>query len=92
MPLHDFDNPIYQAEDEEDYDLPEELARLLKQEEKVIQPYQEYVEIVNIETEDDVKEFKIGVALEESVKKRLIEMLEEFVDVFAWSYHDMLGL
>lgn len=33
---HDFDNPIYQAEEEgdEDYDLPEELARLLRQEEK----------------------------------------------------------
>ena len=31
-PLHDFDNPIYHAEEEgeEDCELPEELARLLK--------------------------------------------------------------
>jgi hypothetical protein len=38
-PLYDFDNPSYHAEEEseEDCDLLE-LARLLKQEEKVIQP------------------------------------------------------
>ena len=37
---YDFVNPIYQAEERsnEDCDLPEELARLLEQEEKVIQP------------------------------------------------------
>jgi hypothetical protein len=42
-PLYDFDNPIYHAEEEgeEDCELPEELARLLKQEEKVIQPHEE---------------------------------------------------
>jgi len=42
MAQYDFDNPIYQAEEEseEDCDLPKELARLLKQEERVIQPHQ----------------------------------------------------
>ena len=36
-PSYDFDNPIYHAEeeDEEDCELPGELARLLKQEEKL---------------------------------------------------------
>ena len=94
MPFHDFDNPIYQAEegDEEDCELPEELTRLLRQEENVIQPHQESIETINLGSEEDVKEVRIGVALEESVKKRLIEMLKEFVDVFAWSYHDMPGL
>lgn len=94
MPFHNFDNPIYQAEegDEEDCELPEELTRLLRQEEKVIQPHQESIETINLGSEEDVKEVRIGVALEESVKKRLIEMLKEFVDVFAWSYHDMPGL
>ena len=43
MAHYDFDTPIYQDEEEacEDWDLPEELARLLKQEEKVIQLNQE---------------------------------------------------
>ena len=45
-PLYDFDNLIYHAEEEgeEDCDLLE-FARLLKQEEKVIQPHEERVEI-----------------------------------------------
>lgn len=90
---HDFDNPVYQAEEEndEDCDLPEELARLLRQEEKAIQP-QESVEVINLGTDKEVKEVKIGVALEKSVKERLINMLKEFSDVFAWSYKDMSGL
>lgn len=94
MSIHDFDNPVYQAEEEdgEDCDLPEELERLLRQEERVIQPHQESVEVVNLRTEEDVKEVIIWVSLEESVKNRLINMLKEFADVFAWSYRDMPGL
>lgn len=46
-----FDNPIYHADEdcEKDCELPEELARLLKQESRVIQPDQELVEIINLE-------------------------------------------
>ena len=43
-------------------------------------------------SEDCVKEVKIGALLEESVKKGLIKLLREYVDVFAWSYEDMPGL
>ena len=52
MAHYNFYTPIYQAEEEayEDCDLPEELARLLKQEEKVIHPNQESIEVVNIGT------------------------------------------
>ncbi|XP_058729317.1 uncharacterized protein LOC131601500 isoform X2 [Vicia villosa] len=92
---YDFDNPIYQAEEEayEDCDLPDELARLLKQEEKkVIQPHQEAIEMVNVGTKEQVREVKIGAALENSVKRRLIAMLKEYADIFAWSYEDMPGL
>ena len=40
--LYDFENPIYQAEDEgeEDCEIPGELTRLLIQEEKAIQPHE----------------------------------------------------
>ena len=57
-PSYDFDNPIYLAEeeDEEDCELPGELARLLKQEEKVIQPLEERVEIVIPSTAEVRKE------------------------------------
>src|ERR1051325_8468726 len=65
----DFDNPIYQAEDEgeEDCEVPGELVILLQQEERVIQPHEESVE--------DRKEIKIGAGLEDSVKERLVQML-----------------
>ncbi|KAI5428505.1 hypothetical protein KIW84_033474 [Lathyrus oleraceus] len=93
-PLYDFDNPIYQAEeeDEEDCELPGELARLLKQEEKVIQPHEEQIETVNLGTDEVKKEVKIGAALEASVKSRMVALLKEYVDIFAWSYQDMPGL
>ncbi|KAI5416319.1 hypothetical protein KIW84_041393 [Lathyrus oleraceus] len=46
----DFDNPINQAGEDcdEEAELPEELARLLKQDEKVIQPHEESVEVINL--------------------------------------------
>ena len=66
-----------------------ELARLLQQEEKTIQPHEEPVEVVNLGTKEDKKEVKIGANLEDSVKKRLIQMLRDYVEIFAWSYEDM---
>ncbi|XP_058757655.1 uncharacterized protein LOC131630928 [Vicia villosa] len=94
MPRHDFDNPIYAAEEggEEDCELPDELARLLKQEEKVIEPHQEPIETVNLGTEETRREVKIGASLNENVKEKLIGMLKEYSDIFAWSYEDMPGL
>ena len=91
---YDFENPINLAEDEgeDDCEVPSELARLLLQEERAIQPHEELVESVNLGTNIDKKEFKIGENLELSVKKRLIQMLRDYVEIFAWSYEDMLGL
>ena len=73
---YDIENPIYQAEDEgeEDGEVTGELARLLEQEERSIQPHEEPVEVVNLGTEEDKKEIKIGADLEDSVKKRLIQI------------------
>lgn len=62
MVPNDFDNPIFHADEnyEEDCELPEELARLLRQESKVIQPHQESVEFINLGTKKDSKEVIIG--------------------------------
>ena len=45
-------NPINQVEDEgeDDCEVPGELARLLQQEERAIQPHEEPVELVNLGT------------------------------------------
>jgi hypothetical protein len=87
-----FESPVYKAEEEEKEEIPDEISRLLEREGKTIQPYGEAIEVINLGTEEDKKEIKIGASLEASVKKRVIEHLKEYVDVFAWSYRDMPGL
>ena len=72
--------------------MPGELARLLLQEERAIHPHEEPVETVNLGTETDKKEVKISANLELSVKQRLVQMLHDYVEIFAWSYEDMPGL
>ena len=94
MAFCDSENLIYQAEDqgEEDCEVPGELARLLQQEERTIQPHEEPVDTINLGTEEDKKEVKVGANLEPSIKKHLIQLLHDYVEVFAWSYEDMIGL
>src|SRR3954470_8394882 len=91
---HDFESPIYQTEDEseEDCEVPRELARLLEQEDKAIQPHEEPIEVINLGSSEEKKEVKIGADLEHSIKQRLIQMLRDYVEIFAWSYEDMPGL
>ena len=83
---YDFECPINQAEDEGggDCDILGELARLLLQEEKDIQPHEELVEVINLGTESDKKEIRIDSNLESSVKIRLVQMLRDYVEVLAW--------
>ena len=84
--IYDFENPIYQSKDEgeEDCEVPGELSRLLQQEEREIQPHEELVKTVNLGTEEDKKEVKIGANLEHSVKEHLIQMLHDYIEIFSW--------
>ena len=92
MPSPNFEFPVFEAEEEENKEIPDEISRLLQQEEKAIQPYKESVEVINLGSEEDRKEVKIGTFLSEEVKGNLIKLFKEFSDVFAWSYQDMPGL
>ena len=53
------------------------------------QPCKEPLEVINLGSKEDPKEVKIGASLHPDVKRRLIEVLKEYVDIFAWSYQDM---
>ena len=55
-------------------------------------PHEDPVETVNLGTEENKKEVKIGANLENGVKERLIQMLHDYVEIFSWSYEDMPGL
>ena len=48
--------------------MPGELARLLQQEERATQPHEEPVEMINLGTDIDRKEVKIGANLEVKIK------------------------
>ena len=92
MPSPNFEFPVFETEEEEDEEIPDEISRLLQQEEKAIQPHKESVEVINPGSKEDRREVKIGTLLSSEVKENLIELLKEFSDVFAWSYRDMPGL
>ena len=48
--------------------------------------------MINLGSEDNKKEVKIGALLCPDVKKRMVELLREYVDVFSWFYQDMPSL
>ena len=91
-PSPNFKFPVFEAEEDDVEEIPDEITCLLEHEEKIIQPHLENLETVNLGSKDCIREVKIGALLEESVKKGLIELLQEYVDIFAWSYQDMPGL
>ena len=70
----DSEDLIYQVEyeGEENCEVPGELARLIQQEERSILPHEELLDTINLGTEEDKKEIRVGVNLEPSVKERLI--------------------
>ena len=50
------------------------------------------MDTINLGTEEDRKEIRVGANLELSVKERLIQLLHKYVEIFDWSYEDMPGL
>ncbi|KAI5410058.1 hypothetical protein KIW84_055513 [Lathyrus oleraceus] len=91
-PSPNFEFHVFEAEEESDEEVSDELSRLLKQDEKIIQPFEEQIELVNLGSEDNVKEVKIRSRMCPDVKKGLIDLLQEYSDMFAWSYQDIPGL
>ena len=76
----------------EDDDLPLDLLRLVEQDERQILPHQEITEAVNLGTEEKRKEVKIGITLSPAIRKELIDLFQDYSDVFAWSYQDIPNL
>ncbi|KAI5395480.1 hypothetical protein KIW84_061884 [Lathyrus oleraceus] len=69
-PSPNFDFPMFEAKEEnDDEEVSDELYNLLEHEEKTIHPFEERIELVNLGSDDDVKEVKIGSQLCPEVKK-----------------------
>src|ERR1051325_4204180 len=88
----DFEFPVFDAVEEVEEASPDEMSRLLKHEERIIQPHKEPLEAINLGSEEDKKEVNSEALLDSNVKAKLIDLLKEYIDVFAWSYQDMPGL
>jgi len=90
----DFDREVSQTinEEEEEDVLSPELERLIAQEEREMKPHQEETELINLETGEGKKEVKVGTGMTAPICQGLITLLEEYQDIFAWSYQDMSGL
>ncbi|CAJ2652969.1 unnamed protein product [Trifolium pratense] len=62
-PTPNFEFPVYEAVEEEDKEIPDEIRRLLDQEERTIQPHKEVLELINLGNEEEKKEIKIGAII-----------------------------
>lgn len=57
-----FEFPVYEAEEEGVEEIPDEISRLLERERKTVQPFGEELEMINLGTEEDKKEIRIGAS------------------------------
>ena len=90
----DFEQLVNQSEDEEDEDwgLTPELKRMVEQEEREMKPHQEEMEIVNLGVGEEKKEVKVGTGMTTHIQDELVALLQDYQDIFAWSYRDMPSL
>ncbi|XP_074293498.1 uncharacterized protein LOC141620558 [Silene latifolia] len=91
---NDFENEVGKGqveEEEEEIVPPPQLVKRLEeydQRNSVI----EDTETINVGTTLEPRELKIGTTLDPTEKQGFIDLLNEFKDVFAWSYRDMPGI
>ncbi|RDX83651.1 hypothetical protein CR513_35418, partial [Mucuna pruriens] len=86
-PHHHFNNIANQTNKEGTSQEPSsELKWLIEIEDKIILPYQEETETINIGFKGEMKEVKVGILMCSDNKRKLIQLLTERVDIFAWAY------
>ncbi|KAL6340647.1 hypothetical protein AAG906_010555 [Vitis piasezkii] len=61
-------------------------------EERKVTPVSSSIELVDFGTPDQPRELRIDTSLSPYERSRLVDLLRSYLDVFAWSYKDMLGL
>ncbi|KAK4730138.1 hypothetical protein R3W88_023126 [Solanum pinnatisectum] len=79
-------------QDHEEYDesmMPENLPHEIEQVESQKKPNMDETKVLNLGDQEIVKETRVSIHLEAERKQELIELLKQYVDIFAWSYDDM---
>ena len=80
-PEVDFEQPIALTEAGEedceiDSEIPDELLRLMENEGQGIMPHQEELELINLGTDEDRKEVKIGTTFSTNTRQELLVLLQ----------------
>ena len=90
----DFMQLINQAEDgeDEDWGLPPELKKMIKQEDREVKSHQEETKVLNLGVGEERKEIKVGTGVSTNVRDELVALLWDYQDIFTWSYQDMPNL
>ncbi|RDX92351.1 hypothetical protein CR513_25531, partial [Mucuna pruriens] len=52
----------------------------------------EDLKVVNLGGKEKAKEIWVGEQMSSDLRQKLIKLLREYANIFAWSYRDMLGL
>ncbi|XP_070035327.1 uncharacterized protein [Nicotiana tomentosiformis] len=84
-----------ECDDEIEYDEEaafQEISRELNHFEDKPKPNLNEIEAINLGDQDNIRETKISVHMEQQIREEIIKALFEYKDVFAWSYDDMPGL
>ena len=63
-----------------------------REEERFVKPLVDEIIPINVGTEKDPCLVQIGSTLSSEERERLVALLKDFKDVFAWSYEDMPGI
>jgi len=79
-------------EEEDATGLSPKMERMVAQEDWALKPQQEETEVVDLGAGDERKEVKVGTGMTASIHNKLVTLLRDYQDVFAWSYRDMPGL
>ena len=63
-----------------------------QEQERFVKPLVDEITQINVGTEKDPWLVQIGSTLSSEARERLVALLKDFKDVFAWSYEDMPGI
>nr|XP_009797924.1 PREDICTED: uncharacterized protein LOC104244234 [Nicotiana sylvestris] len=69
-----------------------EIKRELDRFENKSKPNLNETEAINLDNPEETRETKIRIHTEQKTRDAIIQVLLEYIDVFAWSYDDMPGL
>jgi hypothetical protein len=69
-----------------------EFTKLVELYEQTWEPATEELETINVGSDQIKRELKIGTLITPEERAEVIALLQEYADVFAWSYEDMPGL